>query len=73
MNNEKSTTDYDYKEQLAINRRTNMIVNDKQVIAQRLYIIGGKKYIVNSCYDIGSQFIENGIKRLIDNNSEKAS
>ena len=71
--NKTSTTDYDYTEQLAINRRTEMNCDLKNLIAQREYIIGGKKYIVNSFYDTGSSSADNGIKRLLDNNSDKGS
>ena len=73
MNNKKPTTDYDYSEQLAINRRTHISANEKQIISKRTYTIGGKKYLVNSFYDTDSQSVDNGIKRLLDKNFEKAS
>ncbi len=58
----------------AINRRTNFLISDGQLITQHLYTIGKKNYIVNSVFNLnGKQTVADGIKRLIDNEFNNAA
>ena len=58
----------------AINRRTNFLITDGQLMTQHRYTIGKKDYIVNSVFDLnGKQTVAEGIKRLIDNELNSAA
>ena len=58
----------------AINRRTNFLITDGQLMTQHRYTIGKKDYIVNSVFDLDvKQTFADGIKRLIDNEFNSAA
>ena len=58
----------------AINRRTNFLITDGQLMTQHRYTIGKKDYIVNSVFDLNrKQTVADGIKRLIDNEFNSAA
>ena len=65
--------DYDKSIQSAINRRSIIETEKKRIVTQREYTIGRNKYIVNSFCDMTDRTVEDGIKRLLDFNIDKAS
>ena len=65
--------DYDKSIQSAINRRSIIEIKNKRIVTQREYTIGRNKYIVNSFFDMTDRTVEDGIKRLLDFNIDKAS
>ncbi len=71
----KLNDNYDYDEsiQTAINRRTIIKTENNHIVSQRKYTIGRNKYIVNSFFDMTDRTVEDGIKRLLDFNIDKAS
>ena len=58
----------------AINRRTDFLITNGQLMTQHRYTIGKKDYIVNSVFDLNvKQTVADGIKRLIDNEFNSAA
>ena len=65
---------YDRQIELSIRRRTEYKTDGNTVSAHRDYVIGGKKYIVRSVFDITeSKKFEDGIRHLIDTEYDKNS
>ena len=66
--------DYQSSVAAAINRRTNFKIENGQLITQHRYTIGKKDYVVNSIFDLDNkQTIADSIKRLIDNDFDRAA
>lgn len=68
-----NNSDYNKSTQTAIVRRSLIKSDDKSVIVESEYNIGKKKYIVNSYYIAAGKSADEGIKRLLKNNIDKAS
>ena len=68
-----NNSDYNKSTQTAIVRRSLIKSDDKSVIVESEYTIGKKKYIVNSYYIASGKSADEGIKRLLKNNIDKAS
>ena len=62
-----SDSDYSIDTELAIQRRTIYRTAEDNLVAQRKYLIDGKKITVNSVFNMpGNQSAVNGIRHLID-------